>query len=282
MALKKSATEELSKVSAELDREEMRQIDTNTPVTDEDGIVRDVPLLAGYVDKEGILHETFSYREMDGKDEEAINKGDVRANSAKLANVLCERCVVAVGTLTKKELGSKWGDVIRDMLGGDIDYMLLKIRELSKGHDIEFTHTCPSCGQKLTSIVETDELGIMPFKGEREIPFELPRGYKDNKGNFHKTGVLHLPTGRDREIIIPIIRKNPSTAVTALVTRLVTFDDGTTAVQSKVSEMVLRDRKVLEDILKENAFGIDTTIEGLVCDSCGHNISGEVGQSDFF
>lgn len=282
MALKKSTTDELSKVTAELDREEMRHLDPDSPVMDEDGVVRDVPLLAGYVDKDGIMHSTFSYREMDGKDEEAISKGDVRANSAKLANVLCERCVVAVGTLTKKEVGSKWGEVIRDMLGGDIDYMLLKIRELSKGHDIEFTHTCPNCGQKLTSIVTTDELGIMPFKGEREIPFELPRGYKDNKGNFHKTGVLRLPTGRDREIIIPIIRKNPSTAVTALVTRLVTFDDGTTAVQSKVSEMVLRDRKVLEDILKENAFGIDTTIEGLACDSCGHDISGEVGQSDFF
>lgn len=282
MALKKSTTDELSKVTAELDREEMRHLDPDSPMQDEDGVVRDVPLLAGYVDKDGIMHDTFSYREMDGKDEEAISKGDVRANSAKLANVLCERCVVAVGTLTKKDFGSKWGEVIKDMLGGDIDYMLLKIRELSKGHEVQFTHSCPHCGQKLTSIVQTDELGIMPFKGEREIPFELPRGYKDNKGNFHKTGVLRLPTGRDREIIIPIIRKNPSTAVTALVTRLATFDDGTTAVQSKVAEMVLRDRQVLENILKENAFGIDTTIEGLVCDSCGYDISGEVGQSDFF
>lgn len=282
MALKKSTTDELSKVTSELDQEEMRHIDLDTPATDEDGVVRDVPLLAGYIDKDGILHDTFSYREMDGKDEEAISKGDVRANSAKLANTLCERCVIAIGTLTKKELGSKWGDVIRDMLGGDIDYMVMKIREISKGHDVEFTHKCPNCGQQLTSIVRTDEFGIKPFKGQREIPFELPRGYKDNKGNYHKTGVIRLPTGRDREIILPIIRKNASTAATALVTRCVTFDDGTTAVQSKVAEMVLRDRKVLEDILKEYAFGIDTTIEGLVCDNCGHDISGEIGQSDFF
>lgn len=282
MALKKSATDELSKVSAELDREEMRHLDPDTPATDEDGIVRDVPLLAGYVDKDGILHDTFSYREMDGKDEEAISKGDVRANSAKLANVLCERCVIAVGTLTKKELGSKWGDVIRDMQGGDIDYMMMKIRELSKGKDVQFTHVCPKCGQKLISVIQTDEFGVRPFKGQREIPFELIRGYKDNKGNRLKNGHIRLATGRDREIIFPMVKKNPSTAATALMTRCMTFDDGTTPVQSKVAEMVLRDRKVVEDILKENAFGIDTTIEGLVCDNCGQEIEGDIGQADFF
>ena len=33
-----------------------------------------------YVDNNGVLHSTFTYREMTGKDEEAINRGDVKAN----------------------------------------------------------------------------------------------------------------------------------------------------------------------------------------------------------
>lgn len=284
MALKKSAGDELSRITDKMEQDEQRQIDLNTPSTDEDGIVRDVPLLAGYLDPEtGVLHDTFSYREMDGKDEEAISKADVRSNSAKLANVLCERCVLSIGTIDKKEVGAKkWGEIIRSMYGGDIDYMMLKIREISKGTEVVFTHKCPNCGQKLTTIVDTSEFNIREFNGLREVPFTLHKGYADNHGGFLKEGVFHLPTGRDREIVIPAIRKNPSTAATILMTRCITFNDGTKPTQGRIAEMVLRDRKVIEDIMKENTFGIDTTIDDLTCDSCGQSISGEIGQSDFF
>ena len=285
MALKKTqqGTDELAKVTAELEAEEMRQPNLDAPVTDEDGVVRDVPLLAGYLDPTtGILHTTFSYREMDGADEEAINKADVRSNPAKLANVLCERCVVAIGTLTKKEHRAEWGKIVRSMLGGDIDYMVFKIRELSKGGEITFTHRCPNCGQVLTTIMNTSEFTIKPFNGEWEVPFALNKGYKDLKGNIHKEGVFKLATGADREIITPVIKKNPSTAMTMFMTRCVVFNDGTIPIQNQVKAMVLRDRKVIEDIISENAFGIDTSIEGLTCESCGQDISGELGQSDFF
>ena len=281
MALKKAATSELSKVSEEIERESLRKIDLDTPVEDEDGIVRDVPLLAGYVDKEGNLHDTFSYREMNGRDEEALVKADVRANGAKLVDTLCERCVVAIGTLRKEDHKTEWGKIIRDMLGGDLDYMAFKIRELSKGKEVEFTHTCPNCGQKLHSIVNTDEFHVEPFKGLREVTFELARGYKDKAG-VHKTGILRLPTGLDRELMTPLYRKNPSTAITTLLTRCITFDDTTYVSQSGISDLTLRDRDILEKLLQENAFGVDTKVEGLVCDNCGTMIDSDLGQTSFF
>lgn len=273
--------EEFNKASAEVDAEEMRTLDPNTPSEDEEGVVRDVPLLAGYVDKDVVLHSTFSYREMNGKDEEAISKNDVRQNGAKLVNVICERCVVAVGTLEKKDHRSDWGSIIRSMLGGDLDYMAFKIRELSKGNEVEFTHTCPYCGTKLVSLVDTSEFGIKEFKGQSEIAFSLHRGYKDHNG-FHTDGIFRLPNGDDREAIVPIFRKNPSTAITNLIARCMSFNDGTFVQAKNVAEMTLKDRKVLEDILKDNAFGLDTTIEGITCESCGRDISGEIAQTDFF
>ena len=284
MAGLKKATvqDELSKISDAIDQEEMRHIDLNTPVVDEDGFVRDVPLLAGYVDANGVLHDTFSYREMTGKDEEAISKADVRSNGAKLVNVLIERCVTSIGTLTKKECGSSWGSVIRNMLGGDLDYIAFKIRELSKGNEVEFTHKCPNCGQKLITIMNTDEFDIKPFKGQREVDFTLIRGYRDMKGKIHKEGVLRLPNGYDREIVVPLFRKNPSVAMTTLLTRCMTFNDGAFVNQQQVAEMSLRDREILENIIKENVFGVDTTIEGITCDNCGQELSGELGQSNFF
>lgn len=282
MAGLKKVTENDTELSKVLDQIESENTRTFSDIElSEDGLVHDEPLLAGYIDKDGVRHTTFTYREMNGKDEEAISKADVRSNGAKLINILCERCVVAIGTLTKKDNRAQWGQIIRDMLGGDLDYMAFKIRELSKGKEIEFTHKCPQCGTKLNTILNTDEFEIKPFMGSYTIDFSLIRGYKDGKGEIHKDGVIRLPNGFDREIVTPLFKKNPSTATTMLLTRLISFNDGAFVTQNSVSEMSLRDRDIFEKIINENAFGIDTSID-IVCSSCGADISGEAGQSNFF
>lgn len=275
-----SSNNELEKVVSQIEEENTRKLNDEIEVG-EDGLVHDVPLLAGYVDKDGVLHDTFTFREMNGKDEEAISKADVRANGGKLVNTIVERCVVQIGSLTKKECGAKWGTIIREMLGGDLDYMAFKIRELSKGKEVEFVHTCPNCRAKLTTIVSTEEFSIKPYLGQSAIDFTLARGYKDGKGEIHKEGIIRLPNGFDREIVTPLFKKNVSTAMTMLLTRLIAFNDGALVTQNNVNEMTLRDRDILEKIIKEYAFGLDTSFE-LVCSSCGQDISGEVGQSNFF
>ena len=116
--------------------------------------------------------------------------------------------------------------------------------------------------------------------GQSCIDFTLIRGYRDGKGELHKDGVIRLPNGFDREIVTPLFKKNMSTAMTLLMTRLIAFNDGALVTQNNVNEMTLRDREILEKIIKENTFGIDTTLE-LSCSSCGQDISGEVGQSNF-
>ena len=271
---------DFDKVVNQIENENIRNLNDEIEVS-EDGYVHDVPMLAGYVDKDGVLHTTFTYREMNGKDEEAISKADVRQNGAKMVNVLVERCVVAIGTLTKKECGARWGTIVRELLGGDLDYMAFKIRELSKGKEVEFTHKCPNCGSKLTTIVSTDEFNIKPYMGQSVIDFTLARGYKDGKKEIHKEGVIRLPNGFDREIVTPLFKKNVSTAMTMMLTRLISFNDGALVTQNLVNEMTLRDRDILEKIIKENTFGVDTTLDNLTCSNCGQDISGEVGQSNF-
>lgn len=275
----KEVKNELEEALNEIEEEEAPRFNDEVEI-EEDGYVHGVKLLAGYVDEEGILHDTFTYREMTGKDEEALNKADVRSNGAKIVNILVTRCVSEIGSLKKKDFGSRWGEVVRKLLGGDLDYMALKIRELSMGKEVEFQHKCPECGTKLTTIVSTDEFEILPFMGQYEVEFTLDRGYRDNKGETHKNGVLRLPNGADREIVVPLFRKNVSTATSMMLARLIRFNDGAYVSQALVAEMSLRDRDILEKIMKENVFGVDNSIE-LVCDSCGASISGELGQSNF-
>lgn len=159
MALKKTNKEDMTSVVDRIEEENMRSL-SDIP-TDEDGVVRDVPLLAG-VEYQDQLLRTFSFREMTGRDEEAINKPDIRSNGGKLINTLLERTVIDIGGLTRKELGSsKWGELIRSMTGADLDYMAMKVRQLSKGNEITFTHTCPNCKTKLKTIVGIDEFPII-------------------------------------------------------------------------------------------------------------------------
>ena len=42
-----------------------------------------------------------------------------------------------------------------------------------------------------------------------------------------------------------------STAMTMLLTRLVAFNDGALVTQNNINEMALRDRDILEEIIKE-------------------------------
>ena len=279
MSLKKANGAEVEKVLDEIESENV--VSLNDVSVEEDGYVHDVPLLAGYVDENGICHKTFTYREMNGKDEEAINKGDVKSNGGKLANILLERCVTEIGTLTKKELGAqKWSEVIRNMLGGDIDYMLIKVREISKGEELTFQHVCPHCKAKLDTTVNIDELNVTPFNGVWDIPFELPRGYKDKNG-VHTTGHIRRLSGLDREIIVPLFKKNVATGSTMLLTRLIKFDDGAVVTNDGVANMTVRDRDYLEKLIADNNFGVDMNIE-VTCTNCGADLSDTLGQSNFF
>ena len=208
-------------------------------------------LLAGFPDPENpeIVHKTFTLREMTGKDEEAMQKSDVKGNTAKAITVLLTRCVTSIGTLTPKSVGglNEWKNkVINKLLVGDQDYILYKLRVLSFGNEFEVKHTCPNpdCRANLTTVIEGEDFEIIPFDGEYKIPFELPKGFNSPKG-YCKTGVLRLPTGEDREKFAPIARKNPSRGTTLMLTRLCHFDNDAFLSEETMANLTMKDRKYL-------------------------------------
>ena len=261
--------------------EEKAPVYHSTIEVNEDGETDKFELLAGYVDKDGNHHTTFTFREMTGRDEEAISKADIRQNGAKLVSTLLERCVTSIGTLTKKELGAeKWKEVIKSLYVGDQDFMLIKIRELSMGGEIEVTHVCPNCNANLKTILDVSELEIEPYKGRASIPFTLPKGYRDKKGEIHKDGCLRLPTGQDREILTPIAKKNVAQASTLMLTRLCKFDDGLFVTEDVMRDLTVRDREYLQKLLRENLFGVNLEID-VVCTDCGEEFRGNLNSTNF-
>lgn len=261
--------------------EEQAPVYKSTIEVNEDGETERFNLLAGYIDKDGTHHTTFTLREMTGRDEEAISKSDMKQNGAKLISTLLERCVTSIGTLTRKGIGIEaWKEVIKGLLVGDQDYMLIKLRELSMGGEIEVTHTCPYCKESLKTLLDVSELEIKPFNGQRVVPFSLPKGYRDKKGELHKEGTLRLPTGQDREILTPVARKNVAQASTLMLTRLCKFEDGLYVTEDIMRDLTVRDREYLQKLLQDNLFGINLEID-VTCTNCGEDFKGNLNTTNF-
>lgn len=265
--------------------EEVEEVTTPIPESrisvNENGVSDEFEMLAGYEDENGVVHKTFTIREMTGRDEEAISKSDLRQNGAKLITVLLERCVMSIGTLSKKEVGEiKWKEIVKSLYVGDQDYIVLKIRELSMGGEIEVTHICPNCKASMKTILDVSELEVEPFKGYRLIQFELPKGYRDKKGVVHTTGTMRLPTGYDREILTPMAKKNIAQASTVMLTRLCKFDDGLSVTEDVMRDLTIRDREYLQKLLQENTFGVNLEVD-VTCVDCGEEFKGNLNSINF-
>lgn len=237
---------------------------------------------AGYVDENGTVFRDFTLREMTGKDEEALQRADVRKNTSKASNLILSRCVLRIGAYTKQSLGgTAWDNLIKSLLVGDQDYMLLRLREVSMGSNkIEIDHVCPSCKAKLKTELTVDELPYTEFKGNRVIPFTLPRGYTDKNGECHKNGKMRLTNGLDREIILPVARINLAKAQTLAFVRICTFDDGYVVDNEVISSLTLKDRDYLQGILTDNQFGYQMRTE-VTCDQCGETFDGSLDSLNF-
>lgn len=264
MAVKKNLTKE--------------EVITNPVFEDENTFT----FLAGYTDSEGVTHKTFTLREPNGKDEEAMQK-DSKVNPCKSVTTLLSRVCLSIGSLTRESVGGmqKWESIIRDLYVGDVDYMLYCLRRLSFGDTIEVSHQCPECKSKLDTEIGLDEIEIVPYKGSSLISFSLPKGYKDSDGVIHKEGKIRLSKQLDREILYPIIKKgNLAKVNTMMLTRLISFDDGQYVDNDVVSHLVSRDRSYLDLILKENLFGVNPECE-IICPDCGNEFTATLNVLNF-
>lgn len=224
----------------------------------------------GYKDEDGRLHTLFVYRDMDGEDEEALGKPNVKNDSYKIVETMLVRCLMQVGDIDKNKVSSEeWKSVIKSLAIGDQDIAIVKIREEAIGTDIRVKHTCPSCGQQLETVIETSELNIIPYKGSDVIEFELPKGLRTKDGKLAKKGLIRLPDGTDRQMLSDMANKDISKANSLLLVRTLDKLDGVDVITTDtVKKMSVRDRKYLLEIIKENSFGVDTSVD-INCPSCG-------------
>jgi len=105
----------------------------------------------GYVDREGNLHREVVLREINGADQEAMLNPQFRNNPAKMLTSLLARVVMRLGTLEKARIDT---GVTAQLLKSDRDFLIMKLKELDSGPDLDLDVECPDCGRRFKASLD--------------------------------------------------------------------------------------------------------------------------------
>jgi hypothetical protein len=119
-----------------------------------------------------------------------------------------------------------------------------------------------------------------------EFAFELPRGYVDDSGVTHYSGMMRLATARDE--LVPLrddrVRENPAYLTVVLLARVVTRIGDITDIHAGIIESLFAsDLAFLQDLYRRvNSEG--HTRAGVACPDCGRQFTvdvagGRLGES---
>ena len=194
-------------------------------------------------------------KEMTGAEEELLtNQRLIRTGDA--VNQVLKNCVTRLGENAKP--GSK--DVL-DLLSGDRLFILVKLRDISLGKEVDLELVCPNTACRETNLISVnlDELKVTPYGKDREFTFKLP-------GAGKKVKFTHLDGNMEKRLAS---LKEP-TITSAMLMRIIEID-GKPPTRKVMSEMALRDRSALRQEMARVDAGIDTVVD-VDCESCGARI----------
>jgi hypothetical protein len=220
---------------------------------------------------------------MTGNDESLLADPKLRGNGGKVITALLGSCVTEIDG-TKPDPAA-----VRRMTSADRNFLLLELRRLTFGDEMEARYRCPRC-QTVTAVVE-DLAGLPVRPAEdgpgREIPVALRDGYRDPDGNWQTELVFGLPTGEDEEAAAARKDANPARQRDALLARCLrrvgTLEPRRVAALGPrvLGDLSLGDRRLIQQALDAAAPGPDLT-RTITCDGCGEEYRTTLDMSHFF
>lgn len=244
----------------------------------------EVTLPIGYTDGEGTTHRRVRLRKMTGKEEAILADRKYQRNGGKLVSELLHSCITGID-----DLAPNGRRPVTHMYSADRNYLLLKLRSITFGPELQASYTCPACGETTQVVEDLDELPVTSAPdgdGAAEVALELDDGYVDRDGQVHTAMTLRLPTGADEEAVASQMRDNPSLGKNALLARCVRSlgDVPTPRLEALgpriMSELTMSDRRRIDRALEDAAPGVDLVREH-DCTSCGKTFTSSLDLSHF-
>ncbi|CAB4152790.1 Baseplate hub assembly protein, bacteriophage T4-like [uncultured Caudovirales phage] len=251
------------------------EVGTPEPIVQETPVMEIVPPPSGNVELLAGLYDSFSgeqvstaeIRELNGIDEEALSK--INDYGRGLLEIL-KRGVVKIG---EKDASS---DVLDELLAGDREYLLLKIRIATLGKELSLEGPCSTCGEQQTFLVDLEEdIKVKKLEDLSETSITISC----------KVGevIVDLPNGKTQKKLALSNNKTIAELDSILLEECVSLINGSPVLNSKqVKQLGMQDRRTILKELGDKNPGPD--LSGIVksCVACGSEVPTPLTLADLF
>jgi hypothetical protein len=236
-----------------------------------------VQLPGGYYDADGRRHRAAELTPLHGREEELLI--DQAQPAATQVTRILERCARLQG------IGPLDAEMARSLAVGDRQFLLMKLRELTFGPQVQAVAACPwwGCSQR----VDLDfSLAQVPVRDGDPGPVHTMQLSEEaavtEDGGRHRQVEFRLPNGGDQEALTQLATANEAAALSALLQRcLVALGPARPPAPEWVDRLSARTRLEIEEAIAAAAPGPDLTIEAH-CPTCGRVFGLPFEIQDFF
>lgn len=235
------------------------KMNADLPPLNESLAERRLQLPGGVFDAGGVCHQIMHLRELTGADEELLCARQVD-NGARQVSRFLARVIERIEGLDAPIDESLTGN----MLIGDRDYLLLRLRQIEVGDHVHQIMRCPlpACGKKVDVDFLVSEINVARAS-------KLAASYRVALGDAGESALVRLPTGNDQEVIAALALSNPAAANTRLFSRLILqWGDAGALDEEQVRALPFKLRQQLVAFLERTAPGPDLYLD-VQCPMCG-------------
>jgi hypothetical protein len=238
-------------------------------------------LPGGYVGEDDVVHRQAELIPFTGQEEELLNSSGELVNARLVTRVL-SRCVCRIG-----DIEPVTEEIARNLLVGDRQYLLLKLREVTFGDGVQDAVNCPwpDCGKKVDIDFSLKDIPVKELENRvlyHSLRLSLQAAFIDEKGEKHRKIIFRLPNGRDQEVLSSLLVENEAMALTKLLERCIQKIGPFKNLGTKfIHKLNPRARLEIEKHMEKIAPQVELTMDAH-CPECGRKFELPFNLQDFF
>lgn len=225
-------------------------------------------LPGGYIDATGARRRQVHLRALTGHEEEWIAQAPAETPTARAVTALLCRCIEGVEGVERVD-----PEMVGDLLIGDRDYLMLRLRQLTFGAAVDAVVHCgnPLCGKPMDIQFRLEDVPIHTVPAsQRELSMELSAAAVQLEGDRPQppTVEFRLPTGADQEALAAMAAVDAAQAADHLLARCVRRLGELTDVDAEViAGLPTPARAEIEAAIESHAPQVDIELE-TTCPVC--------------
>jgi predicted RNA-binding Zn-ribbon protein involved in translation (DUF1610 family) len=203
--------------------------------------------------------EDAELRPLTGRDEDWLASHPALPSAIAVTRVLSS-CLIRIGDAKPTR------NLVRRLLVGDRDYLILQLRRLTLGDEFQAVFRCPACGGNLDVNFDAKDVPVS-FRPQVAADHSIPLG---SAAEAERTVRFRLPCGADQEAVLGL---DPNRGAEALLDRCVLDNGGI--------PLSLSERDAIVDAMDHLAPQVDLELD-LACPECGNQFVAPFDTTAFF